>query len=310
MEIKSKESGHRLDQYLFQFLKEKISSRSLLSKYIKKGIITVNGKKVKPSYSVKIGDLITLPDEFPVEENILKPIDMELEIVYEDEDILIINKKPGQIVHPGVKHKNDTIVNALIKRYGDSLPVISGRERPGIIHRLDKDTSGLLIIALTERAYYKLIEMQKKKEIEKYYWGVVYGNVKTENGRIEIPIGRSFKDRKLFAPNGINAKDAITEFKVIQRKCDYSLLEFKLITGRTHQIRVHMKAIGYPIVGDIQYTKRGREIVVCGKKYVLNCHILMAKRLIFNHPISNEKMEIEIPFNLKPFGDMFKIGEK
>ena len=209
MEIGIVEIGKRIDQFISELLTHHFPSRSLVSKYIKDGIILINGKKVKPSHKVKYGDIVFIPDELPVEENIIKPRQMDLDIVYEDADILLINKKAGQIVHPGISHKDDTIVNALIYKYGDKISSIGGRERPGIVHRLDKDTSGLLIIALSEKAYYRLIEMQRSKEIKKVYYGIVFGKIKEGSGRIEYPIGRSTSNRKLFSINGINPKPTV-----------------------------------------------------------------------------------------------------
>ena len=295
MKVIIKESDIRLDQYIYEKFPQLFPSRSLVSKYIKDKIILINDKPVKPSYKIKINDTLYIPDKLPRENNVLKATPMDLNIVYEDKDILIINKKAGQIVHPGISHKDDTIVNALIERYGNKLPTIGGRERPGIVHRLDKDTSGLLIVALTEKAYYKLIEMQREKLIKKIYWGIVFGEIKEDSGRIEYPIGRSISNRKLFSVNGINPKPSITEFEIIKRKCGYSLMRFHLITGRTHQIRVHMKSIGHPIVGDLQYTKRGRKIDFCGNIKELTSHMLCAKKLELKHPVSGKELKFEIP---------------
>lgn len=295
MEIIVRKSGKRIDQFIYEKFVEKFSSRNLVSKYIKNKVILVNNKAVKPSYKVREKDIILIPDQLPIEQNAIVPVHIDLDIVYEDNDILVINKKPGIVVHPGVSHRNDTIVNALIERYGEKLSVIGGRERPGIVHRLDKDTSGLLIIALSEKAYYKLIEMQKDKKIKKIYYGIVYGEIKETSGRIEYPIGRSISDRKIFSTNGINSKASITEFEVIKENCGYSLVKFHLITGRTHQIRVHMKAIGHPIVGDIQYTKKGRNIEYCGKNISLSYHLLCAKELEFLHPITGKELKFKLP---------------
>ncbi len=300
MLIKAEADADRIDNFIFGILGEKFHSRANIQRMIKKGEITLNGAAVKPSSKIRAGDEIFVPEESEPESCGLEPAEMELDIVYEDGDILIINKAPGQIVHPGISHKNDTIANALIKRYRD-LPVIGGTERPGIVHRLDKDTSGLLMIALNEKAYYALIAAQKKREIEKTYWGIVHGEPKNREALIDIPIGRSPSNRKLFKVGGVAPKEAKTEFRMLRTKGGLSLVEFRLITGRTHQIRVHMRSIGHPIVGDLDYGRKDRHIVFEGKEYGFTGHLLCAKKLQFKHPTKGTDIKIEIdpPFRIE-----------
>jgi 23S rRNA pseudouridine1911/1915/1917 synthase len=296
MIIKVESEKGRIDKFLFEVLEKQFYSRTGIQRLIKDGKILVNDKKVKPSHHLKINDLIFIPDRIETEPSDLEAREIPLDIVYEDRDILIINKTAGQIVHPGIGHTKDTIANGLKAIYGDALPDIGGKERPGIIHRLDKDTIGLLIIALTQEAYYKLIQMQKKRSIEKYYLGICWGEMKADEGEIKIAIGRSLRDRKLFAPNGINPREAITKFWVLKRQKRFSLIKFQLVTGRTHQIRVHMKAIGHPIVGDIQYSNKGRKIKISDSEIVLNHHLLCAQKLVFCHPITNKELVIELDY--------------
>ena len=233
-------------------IKEPNLSREAIQRMIKSGEILVNGKKVKPSYKTTIQDQITI-DEKPVQEADLKPQDMPLDVIYEDDDILIINKEKGIVVHPGNGNPDGTIANAVMARCKESLSGIGGKIRPGIVHRIDKDTSGLIIIAKNDKAHINLSEQIQSRKVKKTYIALVRGNIKENEATINMPIGRSTKDRKKMAVTK-TGKEAITHFKVLKRFGNYTLIEVNIETGRTHQIRVHMSEIGYPIVGDIVYS--------------------------------------------------------
>lgn len=250
-------------------IKEPNLSREAIQRMIKSGEILVNGKTVKPSYKTTIQDLITI-DEKPVQDADLKPQDIPLDVIYEDDDILIINKEKGIVVHPGNGNPDGTIANAVMARCKESLSGIGGKIRPGIVHRIDKDTSGLIIIAKNDKAHINLSEQIQSRKVKKTYIALVRGNIKENEATINMPIGRSTKDRKKMAVTK-TGKEAITHLKVLKRFGDYTLIEVNIETGRTHQIRVHMSEIGYPIVGDIVYSNGKnpfgvtRANVTCGK---------------------------------------------
>ena len=238
--------GTRLDS----FLAEKLDvSRSKIQKLVKEGLVTVNGKSVNSSYSIKLDDEIEVNDNLNVEIDV-EGEDIPLDIVYEDDDLLIINKASGMVVHPAPGHYTGTLVNALIYKYnlksGDT-------NRPGIVHRLDKDTSGLMLVAKNEYTHEKLSNMIANKEVERKYLAIVDGLIKHDTGTIDAPIGRDINDRQKMSVTDINAKEAITHFKVLERFNNNTLIECKLETGRTHQIRVHMAYIGYPVNNDPAY---------------------------------------------------------
>ena len=238
--------GTRLDSFLAEELDV---SRSKIQKLVKDGLVTVNGKSVNSSYSVKIDDEIEVNDNLNVEIDV-EPEDIPLDIVYEDDDLLIINKESGMVVHPAPGHYTGTLVNALLYRYniksGDSM-------RPGIVHRIDKDTSGLMLVAKNEFTHEKLANMIANKEVERKYLAIVDGLIKHDTGTIDAPIGRDVNDRQKMSVTDVNAKEAITHFKVLERFNNNTLIECKLETGRTHQIRVHMAYIGYPVNNDPAY---------------------------------------------------------
>lgn len=280
MELIIKESGIRLDKALADLTE---LSRSLANEAIKNGNILVNGKAVKAKYSVKEGDLVTydLPEPEVLE---YEAEDIPLDIVYEDDDVAVVNKPQGMVVHPSVGHTSGTLVNALMYHIHD-LSSINGVVRPGIVHRIDKDTSGLLMIAKNDRAHQALAEELKDKKSLRKYLAIVHGNISNDRGVIEAPIGRSEKDRKKQAVMA-KGKPAVTHFKVLERFGNYTLVELTLETGRTHQIRVHMAYIGHPVAGDPLYGPR--------KTLKGNGQFLHAQTLGFTHPTTGESLRFSV----------------
>ena len=279
--VKSNEIGKRIDAYIS--IVEKEISRTAVQRLIEEEIITVNGKKTKASYKVQENDIIEIGENKPKEIK-LKAEDIPIEIIYEDEDIIVVNKPKGLVVHPAVGNPDGTLVNAIMAICKDSLSGIGGEIRPGIVHRLDKDTSGILIIAKNDTAHINLSEQIKNHEVEKTYIALVRGIVKENEATINMPIGRSTKDRKKMAVNK-NGKNAVTHFKVLNRYEKYTLLEIKIETGRTHQIRVHLSHIGYPVVGDYTYSNGKNDFNVEGQ-------MLHSKKIKFRHPKSDKEMEL------------------
>ena len=284
MEFIIKTGGERLDKAIKK--QETEISRTRLQKLIEEGKVKVNGKIEKNSYIVKIGDKILIEEEEP-EEIELKPQEIPLDIIYEDNDIIVINKSKVLVVHPGNGNPDHTLVNAVMAKCKGSLSGIGGKIRPGIVHRLDKDTSGLIVVAKNDKAHIGLSEQLKKKEMKKTYIALVRGNIQENEATIQMPIGRSTKDRKKMAVTK-KGKEAITHFKVLKRYGKYTLVEVKIETGRTHQIRVHMAEIGHPVVGDMVYSNGKNEFGVEGQ-------MLHAKQLIFQHPITQEKITLTAP---------------
>ncbi len=278
-------ANSRIDSYLAQ--KEDIS-RVAVQRLLEKGNILVNGKKVKPSYKVQEQDRIEIEKE-EVKEIPLKAQNIPISVIYEDKDMLIVNKPKGMVVHPANGNPDGTLVNAVMAICKDSLSGIGGEIRPGIVHRLDKNTSGAVIIAKNDNTHIALSNMLKNHEIKKTYIALVRGIVKENEATINMPIARSTSDRKKMAV-ARNGKEAITHFKVLERFPNegVTLLEIKIETGRTHQIRVHLSNIGYPIVGDDVYSN--------GKnRWGIEGQCLHAKSLEFNHPITGKHMYIEAP---------------
>lgn len=275
--------GERIDSYL---AKDTEHSRANIQRLIEEEKILVNNSKVKVSYKIQQGDEIKIQDDQPKEIS-LKAQEIPLEILYEDKDIIVVNKAKGMVVHPANGNPDGTLVNAVMSICKDSLSGIGGEIRPGIVHRLDKDTSGVIVIAKNDKAHINMSEQIKNHEVEKTYIALVRGFVKESEATINMPIGRSTKDRKKMAVTK-EGKSAITHFKVIERFGNYTLLEVKIETGRTHQIRVHLTEIGYPIVGDTVYSNGKNEWNIQGQ-------CLHAKSLKFKHPITGKEMFIEAP---------------
>ena len=277
-----KNYNERLDYFLSKKLID--VSRTYISKLIKDGLITVNGEKTKPRYLAREGDLITIKLPKPKELEII-PENIPLDIIFEDRDILVVNKPKGMVTHPAPSNTTNTLVNGLIY-YNNSISSVGDITRPGIVHRLDKDTSGVLVIAKNQKSYEVLVEQFKRRKVKRMYIALVYGQLQLKEATVNAPIGRHPIDRKKMAVVYENSKDAITIYKVLREFRDYSLLELHLQTGRTHQIRVHMAYLNHPIVGDMIYSKRKNE-------FNITSQLLHAKAIGFYHPRNGKYMEFE-----------------
>ena len=296
--VKKEQANIRLDKVVS--LLDKELSRMEVQRLIEEGDILVTDKREKPSYKVKEGDLITVKRK-PPKEIEMKAQEIPIEVIYEDDDIIVVNKPKGMVVHPAVGNLDGTLANAIMAICKDSLSGIGGQIRPGIIHRLDKDTSGILIVAKNDQAHIDISNQIKNRETCKIYIALVRGEVKENEATIDMPIGRSTKDRKKMAVTK-KGKEAVTHFKVIKRYKGYTLLEIKIDTGRTHQIRVHLAEIGYPIVGDMVYSNGKNPFGITGQ-------CLHAKSIEFVHPRTKEKMHLEAPLP-KYFEEILRELEK
>lgn len=282
--VNLEQTGIRLDKTLANF--DESLSRSFIANLLEQNLVFVNGVKQKASYKVKVNDVITyeVPEVKPLE---IKKEDIPLDIVYEDEDILIINKEQGMVVHPSNGHNEHTLVNAILNHCQD-LSGINGVARPGIVHRIDKDTSGLICVAKNDQAHEFLASQLVDHTMSREYIALVRGVIKENNGVINMPIGRDPHDRKKMAVNKEHGKEAITSFSVLQRYKEHTLIRCSLKTGRTHQIRVHMSYIGYPVEGDPLYAGRHYD------KLYKNGQLLVAVHLSLIHPTSKKKMDFDI----------------
>lgn len=285
-EVTEEQDGERLDKYLSIIYPD--TSRSFFQKLIKEHSVLVNEKPEKSSYRMNVEDIVTI--HFPdAVETAIEPEDIPLDIIYEDDDLLIVNKPKGMVVHPSAGHYSGTLVNAIMYHCKDSLSGINGEIRPGIVHRIDMDTTGSLIICKNDTSHISIAEQIKVHSVNRIYEGIVIGNVKENEGTIEGPIGRHPIERKKMSINEKNGKPAITHYKVLKRFGNYTYMQFKLETGRTHQIRVHMSSIGHPLLGDTLYSN--------GKSPFkhLEGQTLHAKTIGFIHPSKNEYMEFDAP---------------
>ncbi len=289
--IGPEEAGQRLDRYLVQALQD--MSRTTVQQLIADGVVLVNGRASKAGYMLRAGDDILVAGIAGKESHsTARPMALPLNIIYEDADILVVNKPAGLVVHPAPGHRDDTLVNALLAYLPDlgALNADSPGVRAGIVHRLDKDTSGLLIVAKNERARLALIEQMKRHEIIKRYLALVEGVVSLDKGSIDAPIGRDPRHRQQMAITAVGSREARTHFRVLQRFSRHTLLLLQLETGRTHQIRLHLKAIGHPVVGDPIY---GSGSVI--KRAPLKRQFLHAYQLQFRHPVTGQMLELEAP---------------
>ncbi len=282
IEFIAEASGERLDKLLAEAVGEALT-RTAAANYIESGLALVNGKTAAKNYKVKSGDSIVLEIPEAVEIDI-QPENIPLDIVYEDKDLLVVNKPKGMVVHPAPGHYSGTLVNALMYHCKDSLSGINGEIRPGIVHRIDKDTSGLLMVAKNDLAHQGLAAQIKEHSFTREYECVVNGAVK-EDGTVNAPIGRHKTDRKKMCVTDLNSREAVTHYKVIENLGNYTHLKCILETGRTHQIRVHMSYMGHPIAGDEVYGN-GKPKWLCGQ-------CLHAKKIGFVHPSTGEYMEFD-----------------
>jgi len=286
--------GQRLDKYLVQIYKE--HSRSHLQKWIKEGYVLVNQKTCKSNHVLQENDSITVTIP-PVKEVAIVPTKMDLDIVHEDDHLLIINKPAGLVVHPAPGHYEDTLVNGIMAYCKEHLSGINGELRPGIVHRIDKDTTGLLVVCKTDLAHVAIAKQLKEHTVERVYQAIVFNNLTEDQGTIENSIGRHSSDRKKMAVTSRNSKTAKTHYRVVERlKNGFTHIELRLETGRTHQIRVHMTSIGHPILGDPLYGPKKQP-------YNLPGQLLHAKTLGFIHPITKDF----ISFTVKPPKDFERI---
>ncbi len=282
--IEAHQKGTRIDHFCTDILPQ--FSRSNIQKQIEKGLITINDKVVKSNYKFKDNDVLKVNVVKPKEIEIL-PVEMPLNILFEDDDIIVIDKEQGVVVHPGNGHHNDTLVNGLMAHTKNTLSGINGELRPGIVHRIDKDTSGILVVAKNDFAHTHLAKQLEEHTMTRLYSAVVVNNVKDDEGTINLPIGRDKKDRKKMCIDK-NGRKAITHFKVVERFGSATHIQCQLETGRTHQIRVHLTSKGHYLLGDPMYGS-------LKQRHKLNGQALHAKKLGFIHPRTNEYMEFNSP---------------
>ena len=284
-QVEKENTGIRIDKYLSDNMED--ISRSYLQKLLKDKSITVNNKAIKANYKVQEGDMVSVLVPEPEEPNIL-PEEIPLDILYEDDSLMVVNKPKDMVVHPSAGHTSGTLVNAVLFHCKGNLSGINGIMRPGIVHRIDKDTTGALLICKTDTCHRILAEQLKVHSITRRYRAVVQGNLKDDEGTVEGPIGRHTTDRKKMAINYKNGKEAITHYRVLERFGNATYIECQLETGRTHQIRVHMASIGHPLLGDTTYGSSKNP-------YHLQGQALHAMVLGFLHPVTNEYMEFTAP---------------
>ena len=289
----------RIDKYLMEELE---ISRSKVQRMIDNGFILVNGKEVKSSYTLKLDDEIFIDEEYTEDVDIV-PENIDLDIVYEDDYLLVVNKRSGMVVHPAAGNYSGTLVNALMYHCNNNLSSINGSIRPGIVHRIDKDTSGLLVVAKNDEIHVDLAKQISEKTVTRKYIALVSGVINEDTATIDAPIGRDVNNRKKQAVTDVNSKEAITHFRVLERFNDATLIECKLETGRTHQIRVHLDYIGHPLVNDPLYGRKKLDNVEFGQ-------MLHAKTLGFVHPKTREYLEftVDVPDLFKRILNNYRIN--
>lgn len=293
IEITDAYQGVRIDKALSTIQPD--WSRNQIQLWLKDGFVLVNGDQVKPNYKVKQGDMLTIEEPEPEELDVVAE-NLNLDIIYEDQDVLVVNKPRGMVVHPAPGHATGTVVNGLMYHCKD-LSGINGVLRPGIVHRIDKDTSGLLMVAKNDKAHVALVDQLVEKSVTRIYTALVHGHIPHDNGTIEAPIGRDARERQNMTVTD-RGKPAVTHFKVLERLRNFTLVECRLETGRTHQIRVHMKYIEFPLAGDPKYGPK--------KTIDFGGQLLHAGTLGFNHPETGEYMEFSAPLP----ADFQKVLEK
>lgn len=301
LSVPSSAAGERLDRFLGQ--SEDIGlSRTKIQKLIDDGLVTVDGVRAVTRQKLTGGESIAIVVPPPVPTDIAAEA-IPLDVIYEDDHLVVVNKPAGMVTHPAAGNHQGTLVNALVHRFRE-LPTVAGTDRPGIVHRLDKDTSGLLVVARTSDAYANLQKMIQDRSLERTYLALVCGHMRAAEGKIELPIGRSLKNRKQMTVTGIGSKEAVTHYKQSKRYRSYDLLDVRLGTGRTHQIRVHFSHLGHPVFGDPDYGGRekwhrgmfGPERPLAKRLLgVLPRQALHARRLAFSHPMSGIRLELEAP---------------
>ena len=278
-------AGERADQFLARMLPE--LTRSAAQRLLEDGAVTLNGLPVKKNYKTSLGDelVLSLPDPAPID---VVPQDIPLDVIYEDDDVIAVNKPVGLVVHPAAGHPDGTLVNALLYHCGNSLSGINGELRPGIVHRIDRDTSGLIIAAKNDFAHLSLAEQLQDHSLYREYEAVCVGNLKDESGTVDAPIFRHPTDRKKMAVNKLQGRRAVTHWSVLEHLNGYTHIQCRLETGRTHQIRVHMAYMGHPLLGDVVYGSKKPWPGLAGQ-------CLHARRLSFIHPRTGERVTLECP---------------
>lgn len=295
--VTTSESGQRIDTFLAG---RTGITRSQIQKLMEEGDVLVNDVPVSPHYRVRGGDGVTLSRPKKEAEGLV-PEPIPVEILYEDEHIVVVNKPAGMVVYPAAGHGHGTLMNALAY-HCSRLAVVGGPLRPGVVHRLDRDTSGVMVVALNDAAYYSLVRQFRERTINRRYITLVFGNISADTGKIVLPIGRSRSDRKKMSTKGMRGKEAVTRWKVLERFDSATLLEARLGTGRTHQIRVHLASLGHPVLGDRNYGRK-TEIESGKKKISFLRQMLHAELLGFSHPVSGAYMEFSSPLP----GDMREV---
>lgn len=283
--VMEEDAGTRLDVYLVKMLS---LSRGFAQQIVQQGDVWVNGKEAKANHRLKVNDNIRVQFQEPAEETRAEAENIPLDVIYEDKDIIVINKARGMVVHPAAGNPNGTLVNALLYHCKGELSGINGVIRPGIVHRLDKDTSGVMVAAKTDEAHRGLAAQIKAHTARRTYWALVHGNITEERGIVDAPIGRHAKDRIKMAVTFKGGRDAVTHFRVVKRYGMYTWIECKLETGRTHQIRVHMAYINHPVVNDPLYGYKKDNFPIAGQALHSHCLDLV-------HPITGEAMHFEAP---------------